>query len=126
MRKRTLNYIFYGILSIVIIAFGIVSFKPIIKPSPRNCVIITGTVEQIWASDENHDINIRLQGSDVIYYINRGLESELRTYDLKSLIGQNIQIYAVKHWTILDPKRKVQHIACIKVGEESLYSEFCK
>ena len=116
------NYLGAGVFALCLII--IISFRPIIHPRPNNCYVISGEVEQIWSSDETRDINIRIAGNDKVFYINRGLDSELRTFKLKTLIGEHIDIYAVKHWTILDPKSKIQHIACVVNGRDTLYTEF--
>jgi len=123
MEKNKSIYIGLGMVSVFIVLF-VFTFRPIMNPKPNQCTIITGTVEQIWSSDETHDINIRLEGVDKTYYINRGLDSGLRTYNLKDLIGEHIQIYAVKHWTLLDPKQKIRHVACVITSRDTLYTEF--
>jgi hypothetical protein len=123
MKKNTRIYISLALIGFFIILL-ILTFRPIINPKPKQCAIVSGVVEQIWSCEETHDINIRLEGYNKTFYINRGLDSELRTFKLKELVGKPVKIYAVKHWTPLDPKQKIQHVACVVTDRDTLYTEF--
>ena len=124
MRNRKLGFLVYGFIFITLVLIMIISFKPIINPSPKNCNVVSGTIEQIWGCEDNHDINIQISEDDKTYYINRGLDSELRTYDLKCLLGKSVEMYTVKHWILLDPKSRINHVASLIIGGDTFYTEF--
>ena len=80
-------------------------------------------VQSIIANENSKDINLRI-GDEGYYYINRGLESGLSEASLKNkIMDKEITIHYADHWTPLDPKGIMRHVARLSFGEEVIYNE---
>ncbi len=89
-----------------------------------DCYKLKGKVKYVKAIEGINDIVFYLDNSNKRFYINRGLEAGLTKASLDTLKGKEITIYPVNNWTLLDPKRRTQHVARVEVGSVVLYSEF--
>jgi len=110
---------------LLIILAMLLGIRPINTPTVENCYEVTGIVEKIYsACDGCHDISFKLEGTSHSFYINRGEESGLDIASLSNnLVGNEIKLMVVKHWTILDPKNKGRHIASLTHQDQIIYSE---
>lgn len=122
--KQSGFYIFSLFLLFAII--GILSFRPIINPKEEDCTKIIGTLHKCRQLKEEKDIQFKIVENSHVYYLNNLLDPENKLNDLNALIGEKIVIYAVDHWTLLDPKSKYKHVARITNEDESMiiYSEY--
>lgn len=113
-------------LSFIFIIIGILSFRPIINPKEDDCTKIIGTLHKCRYLDNENDIQFKIVEKDHVYYLNNLPNPEIKLNDLNALIGDKIIIYAVNHWTLLDPKGKYKHVARItnKSGSKIIYSEY--
>ena len=98
-------------------------FRPIMNVHLDECIKVTGTVEQI-RDNGNFDIGIHLKNDHRHFYINRGQEQGLKVDSLSSLLtGQEIELLYVDHWTPLDPKGNVRHVARVVFQGINLFDE---
>ena len=119
--------LFWGLIVLLLaIIFGFLSFRPIINPKEEDCTRIEGILEKYQCDENNKDIHIKIENSENSFYINHVFPQEIDTKDLDSLIGEKIIIFAVNHWTLLDPKGKNKHVARITTqkGDKIIYSEY--
>ena len=102
------------------------SFRPIINPKEEDCTKIIGTLHKCRQLKEEKDIQFKIVENSHVYYLNNLLDPENKLNDLNALIGEKIVIYAVDHWTLLDPKSKYKHVARVTNEDESMivYSEY--
>jgi hypothetical protein len=72
------------------------------------------------------DVQLKIDQNDKIYYINHMIDAQKIFPTLDSLIGKEIAIYAVDHWTLLDPISRIRHIARITTGDgkKIIYTEY--
>jgi protein associated with RNAse G/E len=89
-----------------------------------DCYKLEGSLKYVWSSKTTYDIHLILHNSDKKFYINRGLQAGLNDETFDTLIGKEITIYPVDHWTLLDPKKKHPHVARVEAGGKVLFSEF--
>ena len=114
----------FGLLFfIALFLFVLFAFRPIQEVSLDQCIAVDGQIELI-EEGVSKDITFSLKGDDHQYYINRGLEKNLSIATLRELLtDQQVTIYYVDHWTPLDPKGKVRHIAKLSKDTENIYDE---
>jgi hypothetical protein len=128
MKKVNFKKITLGtlILLIILIILGVLSFRPIINPKENDCSKIKGTLAKYRYLTDSRDIQLKINESDQVYYLNHVYDEEINLSDLDSLINRKIVIYSVNHWTLLDPKGKYKHVAKITNEDESyvVYTEF--
>jgi hypothetical protein len=77
--------------------------------------------------EEIEDINIKFDGDDKIYYLNRVAdEKDAILCELDSLINKKIILYAVNHWTLLVPKSTMKHVARVtnEDGSKIIFTEY--
>ncbi len=113
--------------SIMIMAFItllFLSFSPLPKATYENCEKITGEVINVFKGSGKNDIVINLKNDGNYYYVNRGLERGLNLEALQTqLINNNITLYYVKHWSLLDPYNKTRHVARLDFDGNKIYNE---
>jgi hypothetical protein len=128
MKKVNRNKRFWIIFLIFLILFiaAIISFRPISNPEEKDCSKITGTLMKYQYHSDFMDVQLKIDQNDKIYYINHMIDAQKIFPTLDSLIGKEIVIYAVDHWTLLDPKSRVRHIARITTGDGKriIYTEY--
>ncbi len=120
-----MKYLFAAIPSILIALAVLLGIRPINKPTLENCYPVNGVVEKVYSNcDGCYDITIKIQGDANRYYINRGEERGLDIETLsKQIVGEEVEIKMVKHWTVLEPSSQGRHIAQVTHRETILYSE---
>ncbi|MDR2147572.1 MAG: hypothetical protein LBE91_14055 [Tannerella sp.] len=102
---------FWIAVSIIIVLLGILTFRPIVNPKEKDCTKIEGTLDKYQYHTENQDIVIKIKGDEKIYYLNRVANEAGILHQLDSLLNRQIVLYAVNHWTLLDPKNTLKHVA---------------
>ncbi len=86
-------------------------------PNEKYCLIITGTVADIYEAGER-DIVFTLKEQSKAYYINRGLERGLDLQVLRTgLLNRPITIKYPKHFT------GAGHISKLESAGETVYTE---
>lgn len=114
------------LIVVVVLILSIISLGPIINPKPENCIKIVGTLEKYKYINQSRDIQLTIKDNDKNYYLNHVDDEEINLADLDSLIGKEITLYTVNHWTPLDPKGRSKHVARVTNKQENkiVYSEF--
>lgn len=128
MKKKFYKRSGFYVLSLgfIFVMIGLLSFRPIINPKEDDCTKIIGTLSKCRHLDKENDIQFKIVENNHVYYLNNLLDPESKLKDLNALIGKKVVIYAVNHWTLLDPKSKYKHVARIANQDESkiFYSEY--
>ena len=104
MKKKTMILLFS--LPGLFLILCALTFRPISNPQMDECSLLQGKLAKVKSDPKTKDIYLRLEDVDRHLYINRGLEKGLTEDRLKKLIGENVSLYVVNHWTLLDPKAK--------------------
>lgn len=103
----------------------VLALRPIMSPTPSQCILVPGEVEVIYEGGGPHDVQIRLAGDENRYYINRGAQHGIDAKKLNMVLqGKPAVIAYVLHWTPLDPMGKMRHVAAVYAGGETHYTEF--
>jgi len=123
LNPRIKNFLILFPLFLIMVLFYL-TFRPIMNVDMDDCYKLTGKVKYVKAIKGINDIVFYLDNSNKQFYINRGLEAGLTKASLDTLKGKEITIYPVDHWTLLDRKKKNQHVARVEVDGTILYSEF--
>ena len=122
MKKKTMILLFS--LPGLFLILCALTFRPISNPQMDECSLLQGKLAKVNSDPKTKDIYLRLEDVDRHLYINRGLEKGLTEDCLKKLIGENVSLYVVNHWTLLDPQSKTGHVSQVEHAEEILYTEF--
>lgn len=110
-------------LGILFFVFVILALRPIYDLQESDCKTVSGTVDELWGHKSSADINIRI-GDGRHYYINRGMEAGLDPLQLRDqLLHREVSISYADHWTPLDPRGIVRHVARVTLDGEVLYNE---
>ncbi len=115
--------VFYS-LGFIFLVFITLALRPVPDATEDQCLITAGIVVDVYEAG-THDINFRLEGSDELFYINRGLESGLNLSEIRAaLVGQKVELTYPKHWTPLDPFSKTHHLFKVQLGDQVVFSQF--
>ncbi len=115
----------FSILLFLVIAICILSFRPIISPKEDDCSKIAGILSKYRYLDKSNDLQIKLKNDTKVYYINNIQKACVDSLMMDTLKGKMIIIYAVNHWTLLDPKSKFKHVARLTtINNKILYTEY--
>ncbi|GAA0872255.1 hypothetical protein GCM10009117_14020 [Gangjinia marincola] len=113
------------VLSLILLVLVAMIFRPIMNLEPKDCGKLTGEIITLKAHQGSKDITFRVKGDQRRFYINRGLEQGLIEEELiEATTNTKSLIYYADHWTPLDPKSIVRHVAHIEVDGTALFSEF--
>lgn len=105
-------------------AFVLLSLRPLPKATDATCVKHAGMVSAIQKGGGEGDIVVVLKDSDTYFYLNRAMDQGYSVEKLsEELVGKNVELRTIAHWTPLDPASRTQHIAEIKADETVIYSE---
>lgn len=111
------------VVGIVLFLLFALIFRPVSVPTENNTVAITGIVEELREGGR-YDLVFRFKDDPVRYYVNRGLQTTFNLNEARDLmLGKEVTIKYVKHWTPLDHKGKVKHIGEVIFNDEILYTE---
>lgn len=103
----------------------IYSFRPLPKAEPSNCVAVKATVAEVRKGEGPGDIVVTLEGNDGYYYINRGLDYGIDLNEISNqLMNKPVNLYYIRHWSLLNMNGKTRHVARIEVGGEVVYDEW--
>ena len=112
------------LLFVAFVVVALLALRPAPSPIPENCEIITGIAESVRAGDGPGDVVVQIADDNAYYYINRGLDYGLHLPDLQeSLVGQEVTVAYVRHWSTLNLAGRNRHIASISVAGQEIYSE---
>jgi hypothetical protein len=116
------KYMFLAIFCVFILM--IFAFSKV-DSSKDNSVIVNGKVLGITEGGVK-DAVFQLEGHDITYYVNRGLEDKFTLTELnEKFAGKQLRIYYAKGWTPLAPfGTRSKHITRIESGASVEYSEF--
>jgi hypothetical protein len=115
---------FWIISFLFILLIFILTFRPIVNPKMDQCSKYSGILLKARSDTVNKDIFFRLDNTEKRFYINRGLENGLTDSTMDTLIGKEIVVFAVNHWSLLNPSNKIKHVARVDYGSMTIYSEF--
>lgn len=111
------------LLLIGLIILALFTGRPITHADESNTVAVSGRLVRI-AEGSADDVVIQLADDPGHYYINQGLKQGLRPdYLHQALVGQNVELRYVRHWSVLNAKGLVRHVAYLARGELVVYSE---
>lgn len=108
---------------LVFIGLGTLAFRPIPIPDEKDCLILKGTVREVYEAGTK-DVAFKLNGLDKEFYINRGLEKGLDLKKLRTdLTNKVIVIKYPKYWTPLDPTNSIRHVSKIECDGRTVFTE---
>ena len=116
--------IIYIAAATALLLIFILTFRPIVNPKMDQCSKYSGILLKAKSDSVNKDIYFRLDNTEIRFYINRGLENGLTDSTMDTLIGKEIVVFAVNHWSLLNPSGKIKHVARVDYGSLTIYSEF--
>tara|TARA_R110002096_G_scaffold436104_1_gene667979 strand:+ start:12386 stop:12751 length:366 start_codon:yes stop_codon:yes gene_type:complete len=111
-------------ISLFVFLLAFLSFRPIINPKMEDCEIVEGQLVEPFFSSKNKDLYFKIKGSPKLFRINRALEYGFSTSLMDSLQNQEVKIFPVKHWTLIDPYNNYPHVARLEWQGRLIYSEF--
>jgi hypothetical protein len=118
---RTRNWII--LTGLVFLGLGILVFRPVPIPDEKDCLILKGTVTDIYEAG-TRDVVFKLKGLEKEFYINRGLEKGLDLKKLRAdLTNKEIVIKYPKYWTPLDPTNSIRHVSKIESEGRTVFTE---
>lgn len=120
--KKTKVKVLAIALGVFTLAF--LSFRPIINPTLEDCEILNGKILEPFISPKNGDVYFQLSGSEKYFRISDGLNAGISQSLLDSIANQELTIYPVNHWTLIDPQNNYPHVARLEWKNRILYSEF--
>jgi hypothetical protein len=107
---------------LLFILFAAFTLRPVPTPPEKECLIVTGVVEQITEAGVK-DIVFKLKDNNNLYYINRGLENGFTLEGLrKDLTGKEVTIKYPDYWSLLANK-SVRHISKLEHDGKIVYTE---
>lgn len=110
-------------LFIIFLWIVIQTFKPVRNVEPEDVMLISGIVERIYEAPGD-DIAIKIQGDDHYYYINRGLQHQLKLDVLQPLLlNKKVTLYSIKRWTIFTRDCNMGHISKLIIDEQVIFNE---
>jgi len=111
----------FGLLILIVIIM--LSFRPVPILDEEDCVVLEGTVTEIYEGGVK-DVVLKLRGHSQVFYINRGLERGLDLEHLKAdLVGREIVVKYPDHWTPMDITKSSIHISKIEHEGHTIFSE---
>jgi len=124
-KKVVRGYLGCITLFFILLVLGFLTFRPIINPREEDCTRIVGTLIG-YKYSKHLDIHIKISENDNMYYLNRIDEPENIFSALDTLIGKKIVLYPVNHWSLLNPRRKTNHVARVTDEDENMiiYTEY--
>lgn len=109
-----------------VIALGVALFlamRPVPTPGEEECLVQTGIVLEIYEGNEK-DVIIKLNNTQRVFYINRGLDNGLVLDELnEQLSKQEVVIKYPDYWTPLDPNQTIRHISKLQMKGQTIFSE---
>lgn len=118
---KTRNWII--LTGLVFIGLGILAFRPVPIPNEQDCIILKGTVSEVYEAGTK-DVVFKLKGTDKKFYINRGLEKGLDLNKLRAgLTNKEIIIKYPKYWTPLNPTNSMRHVSKIECEGRTVFTE---
>ena len=118
---RTRNWII--LTALVFTGLGILVFRPVPIPDENDCLILKGTVSEIYEA-ATKDVVFKLKGLDKEFYVNRGLEKGLDLKKLRTdLTNKEIVIKYPKYWTPLNPTNSIRHVSKIECDGRIVFTE---
>src|SRR5690606_25066073 len=89
---------------LLFIVFAAFTLRPVPIPAEKDCLVVTGVVEQITEGGVK-DIVFKLKDNNNLYYINRGLENGFTLEGItKELKGKEVIIKYPDYWSLLANK----------------------
>jgi len=108
------------ILFVLSFSFLLLVLRPVPQVKTHNVKEMTVQLEKVFEGPSN-DIVFKIKNLEVYPYINRGLEKGLSIEKIRSqVLGKNLKIKLVKHWTPLDWSQKSPTLAYLEVEDSSI------
>jgi hypothetical protein len=112
------------VMLVCLLLFVFLSVRPLPKASIDNCVRHSGLGSGVLKGEGKGDIVIELDTSTNYFYINRAIDNGLSVEVLREkIVGRQIELLTISHWTPLDPLSKSKHIAQVKIDGEIVFTE---
>ncbi len=120
-KVKTLTWIFIG--GMALFALGIMTIRPVPILPERDLVVLNEKVIEIYEGGVK-DVNLKLEGRNELFYVNRGLERGLNLQELRSqLINQRITVKYPDHWSLLNSNKATIHISKIEHQGKTVFTE---
>ena len=115
----------YYILLLIPILLLVLVFRPISNPKEGDCSRIVVTLVG-YGYSKHKDIHFKISENDNMYYLNRVNQPDSVFTALDTLVGKRIVLYPVNHWSLLNPRGRVNHVARVtnEDGSKIIYSTF--
>ena len=108
---------------LVFLGLGVLAFRPVPIPSEKDCLILKGTVSEVYEAGTK-DLVVKLKSVDKEFYVNRGLERGLELKTLgTALINKEIVIKYPNYWTPLNPTNSIRHVSKIECEGRIVFTE---
>ncbi len=119
--QRSIQVIFASILGIALMGFLLINYLkvPILPESELS--IVEGKVDAVFEGGV-HDLCLRIEGNDKVYYINRGLENGLDLDEMKEKLEG--EVVTIKHpsYPAMNLGKSI-HLSILRINNETLYDE---
>lgn len=112
-------------MKIILSALFVLILQSCIVPIPaeKDCLIEKAKVTQIFEGGVK-DVCFRLENTDIVYYINRGLEQELTLESLQAqLMGKEVTIKYPDYFSFLGSGKRTIHLCKLEYKNEVIYNE---
>ncbi len=120
--EKTIKYVLITSGIFAFIAFVLI-FRPVPIVSEEHAITEEGIVASIH-SNKGNDIIFKMKNTSRRFYINRGLENDLKLKELeKKLIGEKIVVKYPDYWTPLDWDNQIKHISKLEFEGKVLFNE---
>lgn len=118
---KTRNWII--LTGVIFIGLGILAFRPVPIPNEKDCLVLKGTVSEVYEAGTK-DVIFKLDGFDKEFYVNRGLEKGMDLKKLRAdLVNKEIVIKYPKYWTPLNPTNSIRHVSKIEFDGRTIFTE---
>ncbi|OOG73109.1 hypothetical protein [Algoriphagus sp. A40] len=111
------------IIGLLFLGFGVLAFRPVPIPEEKDCLILKGTVSEIYEAGTK-DVVVKLNGLDTEFYVNRGLERGLDLEKMRAeLTNKEVRIKYPDYWTPLNPTNSMRHVSKIESDGKVIFTE---
>lgn len=106
---------------IIMLAIGFLVLKPVPILPEEELLVVEGKVENVFEAGE-YDIVFQLADSELMFYINRGMEHGFDIEDLKrQLLGRNVTFKYPDYKSFFGSQ--IKHVSVVRYKTRTIFSE---